>query len=81
MLNRAVTAFRKSVIKSKSSTTISNSDRDENEDRCDESIISNSLPVASHDAEVPSASASHLLKRKRRSQNFDQEGDDIFFFI
>lgn len=85
MFGRAVTAFRKTVIKSKSSTGISNSDRDEEDDTCNESIISScSLSVASYTAEnhrrasINSAPNSRLslLRRQRRSQSANREGDD-----
>lgn len=73
MFNRAIIAFRKSIFKSQSSTAISNSDRDEDDDRCDESIVFNhSLPDA------PPVSHLTLLKRQRHSQNVDDEGDEIF---
>lgn len=84
MFGRAVTAFRKSVIKSKSSTGISNSDRDEDDEACNESIISShSLSVATYTTEnhrrasIASTSNSRLslLKRQRRSQSANREGD------
>lgn len=83
MFGRAVTAFRKGVIKSKSSTTIS--DKDEDFDGCNESIVSTtSLSIgSSHDTErskrasIASNSVSRLLlsKRQRRSQSANREGD------
>lgn len=85
MFGRAVTAFRKSVIKSKSSTGISNSERDEDDDdTCNESIISSrSLSVASFTTENPrrvsitptTTSRLSLLKRQRRSQSANREGE------
>lgn len=81
MLGRAVTAFRKSVIKSKSSTTISNSDRDEDDDTCNESIIS-SISMASSVTEQHRRSTSTsrlaLLRKERRSQSVNREGDKIY---
>lgn len=85
MFGRAVHAFRKSVIKSKSSTGISNSERDEDDDdTCNESIISSrSLSVASFTTENPrrvsitptTTSRLSLLKRQRRSQSANREGE------
>lgn len=90
MFGRAVIAFRKTVIKSKSSNGISNSDRDEDEDACNESIISsNSLSVASYASEnrrrasmtsTPNSRLS-LLRRQRRSQSVNREGDDAIIKI
>lgn len=84
MFGRAVTAFRKSVTKSKSSNTITNSDKDDNDYTCDESIISiSSSSVGSCVSgkhrrfsltSTPSARLS-LLKRQRRSQSANREGD------
>lgn len=83
MFGRAVTAFRNSVTKSKSSNTISNSE----DDNCDESIVSTkSLSSASCASEKhrrssltinPSARLS-LLRRQRRSQSANREGDETF---
>lgn len=76
MIGRAVTAFRKSVIKSKSSNTLA----DANEEN--ESIISDdsqSISVRSHrrDSDASSASTRLLwLKKQRRSQSANREGDN-----
>lgn len=89
MLGRAVNAFRKSVIKPKSSNTISNSERDDGDDRdgddtCNESIISKQSIKTSCATEIhrrssltstPTSRLS-LLRRKRRSQSANCEGEE-----
>lgn len=76
MIGRAVTAFRKSVIKSQSSTTLA----DTNEE--DKSIISDDLQamnVGNHrrSSETSSVSTPFLwLKKQRRSRSVNREGDN-----
>lgn len=72
MFGRAVTAFRKSVNRSQSSTTLA----DANEE--DQSIISDDLQtmnVGSHRRSSVSTRLS-FLKKQRRSQSANREGDN-----
>lgn len=76
MIGRAVTAFRKSVTKSRSSTTLSDAN-DENK-----SIVSDDLQamhVECHRSiSETSSSSSRLLwiRKQRRSQSANREGDN-----
>lgn len=76
MIGRAVIAFRKSVTKSRSSNTLA----DAND--TDESIASDDVQVINIEshrhASETSRESSHLLwlRKKRRSQSANREGDD-----
>lgn len=85
MLGRAVTVFRNSVTKSKSSNTLSNSDKDEDDDTCNESIVSSSsissAPCSKRQRRGSLiASRLSLLGRPRRSQSATREGDEMFCY-
>lgn len=76
MIGRAVTAFRKSVVKSKSSTALADGNEKE-----DESVISDdSLPInvrCQRESETSNALTPVLwLKKQRRSQSVNREGDN-----
>lgn len=77
MIGRAVTAFRKSVIKSKSSTALVDSTEE------NESIVSDdslSINVESHRRVLKSSKLSTGFlrqKRQRRSQSVNREGEYV----
>lgn len=82
MFGRAVTAFRKSVIETKSSNTVSNSDKVEDFDTCESLVSTLPLSIASYasvkqrccsPSSTPSAHFS-VLRERRRSQSVNREG-------
>lgn len=84
MFGRAVNAFKNSITKSKSSQTLSNSDR-EDDNSCNESVVSSfsSASIAScsgtrhrHPANTSTPkSRVSILKRERRAQSTNREGE------
>lgn len=94
MFGRAVNAFKNSISKSKSSQTLSNADHDENDNSCNESVVSSfsSASIAScsgtrhrrpaNASSTPKSRVS-LLKRERRAHSTNREGEKqiakIFF--
>lgn len=80
MIGRAVTAFRKSVTKSHSANTLSDAN-DESE-----SIVSDDLQETNAETHrrvsETSGASSHLLwlRKRRRSQSANREGDEKYRF-
>lgn len=76
MIGRAVTAFRKSVTKSRSSTTLSDANDEDESIVSDDSQITN---IESHRSVSETSSASSRLlwiRKQRRSQSANREGDN-----
>lgn len=94
MFNRAVNAFKNSIIKSKSSTTLTNPEQDVDDNTCNESMVSSfssatisSCPTSTHDKHRRSSVNStpttriSLLRRQRRSHSSNREGENLFSFF
>lgn len=93
MFGRAVNAFKNSIIKSKSSSTLTNPDRDEDDNTCNESVVSSfsSFSIAScsgsrnrrSSATSTPTSRVSLLRRERRSHSTNREGEmfSLFFSV
>lgn len=84
MFGRSVTAFRKNVIESKPCNTVPNSDKVEDFDTCNVSLVATSpLPIASYASKkqrrfsLNSNSPVHIsvLRKRSRSQSVNREGE------